>query len=66
MHFNFISSRDTEETRIYYVWSNNVSIMQGEDTNAIIREIFKSFLHNINKSQKLLKEAILYSKVWIY
>ena len=38
-----ISYRDTEETRIYYEWSDNVSIMQGEDTNAIIREIFKSF-----------------------
>ena len=40
MHVNFISSRDTGETRIYYVWSDNVSIMQGEDTNTIIREIF--------------------------
>ena len=43
MHVNFISSRYTGETPIYYVWSDNVSIMQGEDTNAIIREIFKSF-----------------------
>ena len=50
MHVNFISSRDTGETRIYYVWSDNVSIMQGEDTNAIIREIFRSFLHNYQQS----------------
>ena len=46
MHVNFISFRDTGETHIYYVWSDNVSIMQGEDTNAIIREILKSFLRN--------------------
>ena len=34
MHDYFISSRDrdTGETRIYYVWSDNVSIMQGKDT----------------------------------
>ena len=45
MHVNFIS-RDTGETRIYYVWSHNVSIMQGTDTYNIIIELFESFLHN--------------------
>ena len=55
MHVNFISSRDTGETRIYYVWSDNVSIMQGGDTNAIIREIFKSFLHNYQQELKIIK-----------
>ena len=43
MHVNFISSRDTGKTGIYYVWSDNVSIMQDENENAIIREIFRSF-----------------------
>ena len=55
MHANFISSRDTGETRNYYVWSDNVSIMQSEDTNAIIREIFKSFLHNYRQELKIIK-----------
>ena len=55
MHVNFISSRDTGETHIYYVWSDNVSIMQGEDTNAIIREIFRSFLHNYQEELKMIK-----------
>ena len=55
MHVNFISSRDTGETRIYYVWSDNVSIMQGEDTNAIIRKIFRSFLHNYQQELKMIK-----------
>ena len=39
MHLNFLSSRDTEETCTYYIGSNNVSIMQGKNTNIII-EIF--------------------------
>ena len=38
MHVNFISSKDTGETRIYYTWSNNISIMQGQNTDDIIRE----------------------------
>ena len=46
MHVNFISSRDTGRTHIYYVWSDNVSIMRGKETNTIIREVFRSFLHN--------------------
>ena len=37
MHVNFISSRDTGEARIYYVWTDNVSIMQGHGTDDIIR-----------------------------
>ena len=55
MHVNFISSRNTAETRIYYVWSNNVSIMQGENTNAVIRKIFNSFLHNYQQELKMMK-----------
>ena len=42
MHVKFISSRDTGETRIYYAWSDNVSIMQGEYTYEG-QEIFRSF-----------------------
>ena len=55
MHVNFISSRDTGETRIYYVWSNKVSVMQDKDTYDIIREIFKSFLHNYQQELKIIK-----------
>ena len=36
MHVTFISFKDTGETRIYYIWSNNVIIIQGENTNDII------------------------------
>ena len=55
MHVNFISSIETRETRIYYVWSDNISIMQGENTNAIIRKIFNSCLHNYQQELKMIK-----------
>ena len=57
MHVNFISSRDTGETRISYVLSDNVSIMQGEDTNAIIKKFFRSFLHNYQRELKMMKRS---------
>ena len=55
MHVNFISSKDTGETRIYYIWSDNVSIMQGIDTNDIIKELFESFLHDYQEKFKTIK-----------
>ena len=42
MRVNSISSKGTGETRTIYVWSDNVSIMRGSDTDNIIREIFRS------------------------
>ena len=55
MHVDFISSGDAGEVCIYYVWSDNVSIMQGKDADAIIREIFRSFLHNYQEELKMIK-----------
>ena len=55
MHVNFISSKDTGETRIYYIWSDNVSIIQGENTNDIIYKNFRSFLHNYQEELKMIK-----------
>ena len=46
MHANFISSKDTGETRTVYVWSNNEIIMRGRNTDDIIRELFRYFLYN--------------------
>ena len=48
-------SRDTRETCSYYVWSDNVSIIQGENTNSIIRGFFNSFLHNCQQELKMSK-----------
>ena len=44
MAINFISSKDSDETRIMHVKSNNVEILMGSETNEIIEELFKSFL----------------------
>ena len=46
MHVNFMASKDTGETRTIYVWSDNVSIVRGSDTDDIIRENFRSSLRN--------------------
>ena len=54
MRVNFISSKDTGETRTIYVWSDNVSIMQGSDTDDIIRELFRSFLHNYQEELEII------------
>ena len=51
MRVNFISSKDTGET--IYVWSSNESIMWGSDTDDIIRELFRSFLHNYQEALKI-------------
>ena len=57
MRVNSISSRDTGEIPTYYVWSDNVDIMQGNDTYDIIKEIFESFLNNYQKELKSIKES---------
>ena len=54
MRVNFISSKDTGETRTIYVWSNNESIMWGSDAGDIIRELFRSFLHNYQEELKII------------
>ena len=55
MRVNFISSKDTEETRTIYVWSNNESIMCVSDTEYIIRELFRFYLHNYQEELKITK-----------
>ena len=65
MHVNFISSKDTGETRTIYTWSNNVSIMLGRDTNDMSKNFLSLFYMIIKKIWKQLKEAILYLKVFI-
>ena len=54
MHVNFISSKDTGETRTIYVWSDNVSIMWGSDTDNTIRELFRSFLHSYQEEEQII------------
>ena len=46
MHVNFISSNDTGEIRITFVWSHNKENRSGHDTDDIIIGLFNSFFSN--------------------
>ena len=55
MTFNFISSKDSDETRTMHTKSNNVEIMIDSETNEIIEDLFESFLQ---KYQEGLEESM--------
>ena len=55
MCVNFISSKDTEEIRTIYVQSDNKNIMQANETDNIIEELFNSFLNNYQKEEQIIK-----------
>ena len=44
METNFISSKDSDETRAIHAESDNAEMMMGSKTNEIIENLFKSFL----------------------
>ena len=44
MAINFISSKDSDDTRTMHAKSNNVKIMIGSETDEIIEDLFESFL----------------------
>ena len=50
MQINFISSKDSEETRTMYTKSHNIEIMMGNETDKIIKKLFESFLQNYQKN----------------
>ena len=54
MEINFISSKDSDETGAMHTKSNNVQIMMGSETDAIIEDLFESFLQ---KYQEGLEES---------
>ena len=55
MAINFISSKDSDETRTMHTKSNNVEIMKGSETDEIIEKLFESLLQLY---QKHLKESM--------
>ena len=59
MQINFISSLDPGEIRTMDSKSDNVEITMGNETDDIIKELFKSFLE---KYQKNLEEKMKDSK----
>ena len=56
MHVNLISSKDTGETRIILVWSDDEEIRLGNETDNIIKKLFKSFLNNYQKEEIVLRK----------
>ena len=50
MAINFISSKDSDETRTMHTKSNNVEIMMGSKTDEIIEELFESLLQLYQKN----------------
>ena len=59
MQINFISSKDSEETRMMYIKSHNIEIMMGNETDEVIKKLFESLLQNY---QKNLEEPMRISK----
>ena len=57
MHVNFISSKDTGETRTICVWSDNEEIRSGNETDDIIKKLFKSLLNNYQKEEIVLRKG---------
>ena len=57
MGVNFISSNDTGEIRTFYVRSDNEEIRSGNETDEIITKLFKSFLNNYQKEEKILRNG---------
>ena len=55
MAINFISSKDSDETRTMHTKSNNVEIMMGSETDEKIEDLFESFLQ---KYQEELEELM--------
>ena len=55
MAINFISSKDSDETRTMHAKSDNVEIMMGSETNETIEELFKSFFQ---RYQERLEESM--------
>ena len=54
MSINFISSKDSDETRNMHKKSDNVEIIMGSETNNIIEELCASLLQ---KHQERLKKS---------
>ena len=55
MAINFISSKDSDETRTMHTKSNNVEILMGSETGEIIKDLSESFLQ---KYQEGLEESM--------
>ena len=56
MQINFISSKDSGETRTIHTKSHNIEIMMGNETDEIIENRFESLLQNYQKRFRKINE----------
>ena len=57
MNVNFVSSNDTQETRTIFVWSDNVEIRSGNETDDIVKGLLNSFLNNYQNEEIILRNG---------
>ena len=57
MYVNFVSSNDTGETRIIFVWSDNAEIKLGNETDDIIKRLINSFLNKYQNEGIILRNG---------
>ena len=57
MGINFISSKDTGEVLTIYVRCDNEEIRSDNETDDIIKELFKSFLNNYQAEEIILRKG---------
>ena len=63
MAINFISSKDSDETRTMHTKSNNLEIMIGSETDEIIEDLFESFLQKYQEGLKVTRSEFAYDSV---
>ena len=54
---NFVSSKDTAETRTIFVCSGNEEIRSGNETDDILKGSLNFFLNNYQKEEELLRNG---------
>ena len=57
MSVNFISSNDTGEIYISFVWSDNEEIRSGNETDDITNRLIKSFVTNYQNEEEILRNG---------
>ena len=66
MIINFISSKDSDETRTMHIKSNNIEIVMSNEAGKIIEELFESLLQRYKERLEEWNELNLFLIVLIY
>ena len=55
MNVNSVSSNDSREIGNIFVWSDNLEIRSGSETDDIVKGLLNSFLNNYPKEEIILR-----------